>query len=169
MLIENWVKILTGVAKDAEKLPFSQQFRESWAKSTAEHQVLFWLMLAGFVGLISALVIVHWVQQRKLRLKPIVDDPRRLFEDLLTQLELADEDKQVLRQMVSQARLRHPVVCLLSPDLLEWSRRLWQTEKGDSIEPEKLRRIDTISEHLYDHGAPSRIAPTVIGKFSKST
>jgi len=168
-LTEKWMQILSKVAKGAEELPFSQQFRDSWAQSTTEHQVLFWLMLAGFVGLISALVIVHWVQQRKLRLKPIVDDPRRLFEDLLTQLEFADEDKQVLRQMVSQARLRHPAVCLLSPDLLEWSRRLWQTEKGDSIEPEKLRRIDTISERLYDHSVPSRTTPTAIGKFSKST
>ena len=154
-LTEIWIQLLPKAAEVAEELPFSQRFRDSWAQSTTEHQVLFWLMLAGFIGLISALVIVHWVQQRKHRLKPIVEDPRLLFEDLLTQVELADEDKQILRQMVSQTRLRHPAVCLLSPGLLEWSRRLWLEEKGASIEPETLRRIDTISEHLYDHGAPS--------------
>ncbi len=160
MPAETWMQIVPKVAEAAEELPFSQQFRESWAESSAEHQVLFWLMLAGFVGLISALVIVHWFQQRKHRLKPIVDDPRLLFEDLLTQLELADEDKQVLRQMASQARLRHPAVCLLSPGLMEWSRRLWQAEKSDHIEPETLRRIDTISMHLYEHSPPSRTAST---------
>ena len=150
-LTEIWIQILPKAAKIAEGLPFSQRFRDSWGKSSTEHQVLFWLTMAGFVGLICALAIVHWVQQRKHRLKPIVDDPRRLFEDLLTQVQLADEDKQVLRQMASQARLRHPAVCLLSPGLLDWACRLWQTEKGDSVEPETLRRIDTISIHLYDH------------------
>jgi hypothetical protein len=159
MGLENWIQIVSKVAKEAEKIPFSQRFRDSWAESTAEHQVLFWLTLVGFFGLIGVLVVVHWFQQRKHRLKPIVDDPRRLFEDLLTQLELADEDKQVLRQMVSQARLRHPAVCLLSPNLLEWSRRVWQAEKGDSIEPETLRRIDMIAERLYDHNTPSRTVP----------
>ena len=159
-LTEIWIQILPKVAEVAEELPFSQRFRESWTKSTTDHQVLFWLMLAGFVGLIGTLAIMHWIQQRKHRLKPIVDDPQHLFEDLLTQLKLADEDKQVLRQMASQARLRHPAVCLLSPGLMEWSRRLWQAEKSDHIEPETLRRIDTISMHLYEHSPPSRTAST---------
>lgn len=159
MLTETWMHLFPKVAEAADEMPFSQQFREGWARSTAEHQLLFWLMLAGFVGLMSALVIVHWLQQRKDRLKPIVDDPRLLFEDLLGRLELADEDKQILRQMVSQARLRHPAVCLLSPSLMEWSRRLWQAEKGDHIEPETLRRIDAISEQLYEHSPRSTTTP----------
>jgi len=150
-LTEIWIQILPKAAEVAEGLPFSQRFRDSWLKSTTDHQVLFWLMIAGFVGLICTLAIVHWVQQRKHRPKSIIDDPRRLFEDLLTQVELADEDKQLLRQMASQARLRQPAVCLLSPGLLDWAGRLWQTEKGHAVEPETLRRIDAISIQLYDH------------------
>ncbi len=160
MWIENWMQILSKAAEATEEPSFSQQFRESWAKSSTEHQVLFWLMLTGLVGMIAALVIVHWFQQRKHRLKPIVDDPRLLFEDLLTQLELAEEDKQVLRQMTSQARLRHPAVCLLSPSLMEWSRKLWQAEKGANIEPHSLRRVEAISEQLYDSDTPTRAAST---------
>lgn len=158
MWIENWIPLVSGAAKVSEELSFSQRFRESWAQSTSEQQVLFWLMLTGIVVLLGGVVIVHWFQQRKDCLKPVVEDPRLLFEDLLNQLELAEEDKQVLRQMVSQARLRHPAVCLLSPGLLDWSRRLWQAETGDRIEPETLRRIDAISEHIYD---PSKKNPCI--------
>lgn len=155
MLIKGWIQEGSVATAGTEGIPFSQRFRDSWGQSTAEHQVLFWIILAGFVSLVMAVVIVHWLQQRKHRLQSVVEDPRLLFEDMLVQFELSDEDKRVLRQMVSQARLKHPAVCLLSPGLLGWSQRLWQAEKGNTIAPEALRRIETISERLYGSSTAS--------------
>jgi hypothetical protein len=161
MLIDNWMQIFLTTTKIAEDLPYSiRGVRDSWLHSTSGHQALFWGVLAGFVGLIAALVIVHWRQQRKERIKPIVEDPDLLFDTLLAQLGLEDDDKQLLRQMASQARLKHPTVCLLSPGLLDWTRRLWQTEKGDTIAADKLHRIDVISQQLYDHVTPALAART---------
>lgn len=85
--------------------------------------------------------------------------PRYCLKGLLARVELAEEDKDILREMTRAVpRLRHPATCLLSPALLDWLCRVWLTEeKPGAVPAEKASRIDEISTKLYDHVTPSTI------------
>jgi hypothetical protein len=107
------------------------------------------------IGLLAGLLIWRWIQMRRVTPRPAEDHPQRLFDDLLARLDLSDADHRLLQELVAGARLRHPVMCLLSPGLLEWSARVWRAEKGPQVaSEEKMARLRQIAVQLYDHHAP---------------
>ena len=118
--------------------------------------------LLSFVGLLSALIITvtgaNALIQRlghKNKSVTVKGDPDRLFRSLLDHLELDLPDKELLMEIAKGARLRHPAAMLLSPGLLDWSRRLWIKETPDRTDStEKIKRIQEISIKLYDHTPP---------------
>ena len=117
---------------------------------------LFWVCLLAPMVLLLGPALWWWRQHRQDEYRKTIDDPEGLFEGLLNQVELAERDKQLLREMARQGRLRHPAMCLLSPALLDWSRQVWLTEKKPGAVPsEKAARIDEISTALYDHVTPT--------------
>jgi len=77
-------------------------------------------------------------------------EPGALFKSLLREVDLSEKDKQTLQEIAACARLRHPATMLLSPGLLEWSRRLCDQEVEIGLPAEKWARIDEISHKLYD-------------------
>lgn len=87
------------------------------------------------------------------------NNPEKLFDDLLGVINLSESDKRLLRQMASQSRLKHPAMCLLSPELLEWSHELWVKEKGRSYVTEaKSAHVREIAVKLYDHHGSGHLA-----------
>ncbi|MBN1846221.1 MAG: hypothetical protein JW810_11095, partial [Sedimentisphaerales bacterium] len=78
-----------------------------------------------------------------------------LMRELLKELDLSGPDKDLLQQVTSKARLRHPVMGVLSPGLLDWTYRLYLRETARPEAPQIRRRLWRISEILYDHTPPT--------------
>jgi len=104
--------------------------RRSFGESTLEGPLL-WAVVALPAVALVALLLWGFVQGRRGTVERIANDPEALFEDALGQLELTAEQQRLLRLLARGARLRHPTMCLLSPDLMEWSVDLWRSEKGE--------------------------------------
>lgn len=105
-----------------------------------------WSMLV-VVALIALLIWLSRYQRRRTVAVVSTDKPEQIFDDLLKKLNLDAADRNLLQQLASEARLRHPVMCLLSPGLLEWGRNVWLAEKG----PEKVTA--EVTGHLYEISA----------------
>ena len=127
--------------------------QKSWKQNVGNLEVVLVLgVILVLAGLIGGQAWLSWKKQRRIRVPEKLNDPDKLFVGLLNQLELSEADKQLLREMAGGARLRHPASCLLSPAMLDWTRRLWRQEMGsDKATAEKFSRIDEISVALYDH------------------
>ena len=119
-------------------------------------------MLFVFVALtatvIVTLAILNKYKTRKINPGSAPNNSDSLFDELLGKLELSVDDRNLLHEMTEGARLRHPTLCLLSPDLLEWARQLWLQEKGpDCVTNQKTTQLDAIAVKLYDHRAGDAI------------
>lgn len=116
---------------------------------------IFWICLLTPAAVLMGSVWLWWRQHRREKQRRIIHDPNKLFEGLLARVKLTEKDKDLLREVTKTARLRHPAMCLLSPELLDVSRRAWLAEKNEKEVQEKSSRIETISKLLYDQTTPS--------------
>ena len=116
---------------------------------------IFWVCLLGPAAVLVGSAWWWWQQHRREKRRRIINDPEKLFEELLAQVKLAEDEKELLREITKAARLRHPAMCLLSPELLDVSRRAWRAEKNQKEVQEKSKRIEAISKSLYDQTTPS--------------
>ena len=136
-------------------MPYLQDVQNSF---TGGYQgILLFLILLGtlIIAVIGANEIIRRLGHRN---KPVTvkGNPDQLFRSLLDHLELDLADKKLLLEMAKNTRLRHPTAMLLSPGLLDWSRRLWTKETPDKTDSaENTRRIQEISVKLYDHTPPA--------------
>jgi len=113
-----------------------------------------WLLLAAAVLSVVGIVLWNWRRRCRKTAGQISDNADTLFDELLGQVTLCASDKKILREMAKGARLKYPVMCMLSPEMLDLSRRLWRQEKGPrQVTREKYDRIDAIAVQLYDHYA----------------
>ena len=140
----------------AEQVPYSVRAVRDWWRASDQYG---WLLLGGLMvlGLLVAYIVVRYYRSSpRQQALPLTNNPDRLFDDLLAQLDLSPSERKLLRQIASGARLRHPSMCLLSPGLLDWARKLWLAEKGPGVVTESnSARIDAIAVRLYDH-SPDR-------------
>jgi len=112
------------------------------------------LLSAVIIAVTGANAIIHRLEHKN-KSVTVKGNPHRLFQSLLDHLELDLPDKELLLEMAKGTRLRHPAAMLLSPGLLDWSRRLWIKETPDQTDSaEKTKRIQKISIKLYDHTPP---------------
>ena len=136
-----------------------RKFQESMTGDDISNVIFAWLLVAA-IAIFGLWLLFRWLKIRKAPVISIVNDPNKLFNDLLDRLHLDPSDKLLLREMTEQTRLRHPTICLLSPGLLKWTGKLWQTEKGEkNVGAEKLARLDNISTIIYDHCPPAAAGP----------
>ena len=140
----------------ADQVPYSVRAVRDWWRASDQYG---WLLFAGLIvlGLLLAYIVVRNYRSSPRRgALPVTDNPDRLFDDLLAQLDLTTSERKLLRQIASGARLRHPSMCLLSPGLLDWARKPYLAEKGPGIVNESnAARIEDIAVRLYDH-SPNR-------------
>ena len=158
---DEFIQLIDGLIEKAAggmfletPLPYSVRgVQKAWAENSGNLEVVLVLgVILILAGVIGVQAFLSWKRQRRRRVPEKMNDPEKLFVGLLNQLELSEADKQVLREMADGARLRHPASCLLSPAMLDWSRRLWREERGSGkVTAEKCSRIDEISVALYDH------------------
>ena len=151
------------------EVPYSvRAVRDSLIQSSPQAWV-FWLLLSIILLTIVLMTIYAWRREAKKPSKKFSNNPDTLFESLLGRLDLTESQKILLRKMSSGARLRHPTLSLLSPGLLDWSRRLWIQEGGKQVEPNITRRINEIAVRLYDHQPPSTNKPSSSNGHKKVT
>jgi len=148
------VKIILAMPDQPETVPLSlRAVRDSLISG---NHWAFWLFFLPPAAVLMASAWWWWWRQRRCeKRRRIVNDPEKLFAALLTQVKLAEDDRELLREVTKAARLRHPAMCLLSPQLLDLSRQAWLTEKNQKQTSEKSRRIETISRSLFDQLTPS--------------
>ncbi len=165
LLLQTNLNWLTALRLDAffyqrpqplTEVPYSvRAVRDSMIQSSPQGWV-FWLIISTVLLTIVLMTIYAWRRESKNPSKKISNNPDTLYESVLAQLDLSDSQKNLLRKMSRGARLRHPIISLLSPGLLDWSRRLWVKEQGSrQVEPNVTRLINEISVRLYDHQPPS--------------
>ena len=113
-----------------------------------------WLLTAAAVLLVVGIVLWNWRRRRRKAARQTNDNADTLFDELLGQVVLCASDKKIMREMAKGARLKYPAMCMLSPEMLDLSRRLWRQERGSRhVTREKYDRIDAIAVQLYDHYA----------------
>jgi hypothetical protein len=111
-------------------------------------------LLVGAAGTLLLMMLVHAIRQRALRPEEAADDPERLFEELLGQLDLEGGERKLLRKVVREARLAQPVEALLSPGLLNWAVGTWVEEKGPGrLTPGVQMQLEGIRQRLFGRQA----------------
>jgi hypothetical protein len=84
------------------------------------------LVMAAVAGVV---LIAYWLtrrQQRSAQKHARINDPQRLFGDLLQGLALTASQRRLLATVVRELGLKHPSVILLSPTLFERHIDQWR-------------------------------------------
>jgi hypothetical protein len=71
------------------------------------------LTLLGLAAFVAFLFVAFGIQRRVCRKE--IDNPRKLFRTLMTQLGLTVRQRDLLRRMAGDLRLAHPTILLLGP------------------------------------------------------
>ena len=120
-------------------------------RSTSELQYGLLLSLFAIIGIIVLIAIIV----KKLYFHNSEDNISReykLFEDILDQLQLTRQEKETLRTMAREARLKQPAMCLVTPSLMEKSKELWLREKGQKLVKDgKIKILNDIAYKLHDY------------------
>ena len=107
-----------------------------------------------FLGVIVA-VILTLILVKKIHFRHNYHKTTReykLFEDLLTKLNLTRTEKNTLRQMAKEARLKQPAMCLVTPSLMQVSKELWIKEKGKKlVKSGKIQILNDVAHKLHDY------------------
>ncbi len=80
----------------------------------------------------------------------IIDDPARLFRDVITELKLSVPNRRFLLTMARDLRLEHPSAVLLSPMLFDRCLSRWEKAKTRPKELTDAAR-ETREELFADH------------------
>ena len=129
--------------------PYFKGIQNSFGESFA--QLYSWiLVLLSVIGIaLVANAIYKYKSSRHVESKSSHqgDD---LFKSLLDHLNLTASDRTLLLQVAQDTRLLHPSAFLLSPDMLDWSRKIWIQEKGSGqVTSQQKTQIDTISDKIF--------------------
>lgn len=129
--------------------PYILNIQDSFSNKAAPFYQWIFLVLA----VIGCAIMVNAAVKFKTRKKRTALSPeggQELFETTLAHLDLSAFDRSLLKQVAGETRLRHPCVFLLSPDLFNWSQKIWVQEKGiEHVTAEKLERMDCIRHKLF--------------------
>lgn len=111
---------------------------------------LFFKMIGVIVVIVLFSILVAKIHFRHKKAESTKE--YKLFEDLLDVIQLNRQEKDVLKQMVREARLKQPAMCLVTPALMEKSKELWLKEKGQKlIKDGKIQILNEITHKLHDY------------------
>jgi hypothetical protein len=117
-----------------------------------------WVLGAVFAGIIAVLiglVVLNRLLTRRASARK-AENPEGVFDGLVHRLKLTEDERRLLREMTTGAMLKHPAMSLLSPGLLDWTRKVWLAEQGPAVvTPDKQRRVDDLCRKLFDQPTPS--------------
>ncbi|HUU85737.1 MAG TPA: hypothetical protein VM243_19755 [Phycisphaerae bacterium] len=104
------------------------------------------LTLLAFAALFALLLMIHRLQQRRQRRD--INDPWKLYRQLLKHLGLSAPQREVLRRIAADLRLQHPSVLLLGRTIFNRHATRWQ-ERARHVRRDDLRRIEEIVGKLF--------------------
>ena len=123
---------------------------DSFRKTSEFDSVLAYKFLGVILAVIFALILI-----RRIHIKHNYHKTTReykLFEDILAKLNLTRTEKNTLRLMAKEARLKQPAMCLVTPGLMQVSKDLWLKEKGKKlIKSGKIQILNEVSHKLHDY------------------
>lgn len=138
------------------KLPWSVSSVRDALRAGAQLNPLVQCLLLVLALVLVLLLVYSWYRRRSVAVQRWSSSPNVLFRRLLEKLDMDKNDRKLLCKMAKGARLRHPAEMLLSPELLDWSRRLWLTAKGANVvTPQVSEQLDSIAVKLFGHRANS--------------
>lgn len=101
------------------------------------------LAILGLAAFVAFLFVVFGVQRRVHRKE--IDNPRKLFRTLITQLGLTVRQRDLLRRIAGDLRLEHPTILLLGPSIYwshaeQWTGRFSRNPTAAQAEFDQLAR-----------------------------
>lgn len=117
------------------------------------------LIILGCLFAVIVVVVLLTMRQQHSDPTRVVNDPKRLYQDVLDNLGLAPTQQDFLQTLATDLDLTHPTVILLSSRLFdqrcgEWKRRGRPRAIGlDSPAVEKL--VSCIRTHLFPIESPA--------------
>jgi|GEM_PF-6967955 len=123
-------------------------------KSVSNYYFLF-----ALAGLIVFMIILSNVtfstKKNKTKTTKLIGNPETVFGELLTYIELTQDEQRLLKEMAKGSRILHPSTFMLSPSLLDWAREVWINEKGKKVSKTDIKGIDAISMKMFNTPTPS--------------
>jgi hypothetical protein len=107
------------------------------------------LTLSGLAAFVVFLFVVFGVQRRVHRKD--IDNPRKLFRTLMTQLGLTVRQRDLLRRMAGDLRLEHPTILLLGPGAY-WSYAEQWTSQFARNPTTTNAELDQLARALFPQG-----------------
>jgi hypothetical protein len=87
-------------------------------------------VIAAFLALVA---LYQLLKRRQAGVESVrIDDPQRLFKDLLHAIEMPLQQRRLLTRVARDLRLAHPSVLLLSAELFDRYLLQWQSGQGGS-------------------------------------
>jgi hypothetical protein len=135
----------------AQSNEFLNSIQNSFNSGFDRYLIGFFLVMAGIIVAVVCVKLAMWLNRTYWRQAQIAGQPDSFFKTLLNQLDLDDGERKLLAAMAAGSRLRHPAMMLLSPNLLNWTRQVWQDESGPNVvNRQVVSRIDDIRQKLFD-------------------
>ncbi len=110
--------------------------------SIADVVLVLTLMLVGLAILYG---IMRWGMHRR---KGAFFSPRKLFDKTIRSLSLRVDQRDLVRQIAKDLRLKHPTVLLLSPQLLNLYSNQWMSATNNVTESQR-EQIDNLTNYLF--------------------
>ncbi len=97
------------------------------------------------VALAALYGIMRWGMRRR---QGAFYNPRKMFEKTIRALSLRVDQRDLVRKIAKDLRLKHPTVLLLSPQLLNLYGNQWMSATNNATESQR-EQIDTLSAHIF--------------------
>lgn len=128
--------MMTGWVAQSDLPPVLESIRQRMGEGGSVGGVL--LALLG-VGLIFVIAYALTRGQTRLRRREWKDDPRALFQDLMSALRLDRDQQSRLRSLASSERLIHPSVILISEKVFDEAVSHAKADDSDAAVLQRIR------------------------------
>ncbi len=109
--------------------PVQRGVKEHFARGGSLGAVL--LLLAAIVAVVLLVYAITRLRDH-LSKPPRINDPKRLYADLLAALPLESRQREFLRRLAADSALPHPTALLLSPRLFDRAVQRWRRKAADT-------------------------------------
>ena len=126
--------------------PIQQSVKDQFTHGGSPRDTL--LLVAAIIAVIPMVYALS--RFRDYLNKPrILDDPQRLFRDLLAALPLDAGQRRLLSTVATDLSLPHPITLLLSPRLFDRGIARWRRDKKETSKPSGADPLQTIHATLF--------------------
>jgi len=137
------------LAQSDRLTPLLDAVRDRFQRGGSIASVVF--AVVGLVAVLGA-IYLFMCRRDKFGARGRLDDPQRLFRDLLHKLELPLEQRRLLEAVVRDLRVAHPTALLLSANLFDRYVDRWRSEgrrRPADEGPELQQLVDSARRSLF--------------------